>query len=797
MVRRLFPACLAAMVLCSGLAARAAEVDSQGADFFEKKIRPVLIQHCFQCHSQDSKELGGKLRLDTKAGLLAGGESGAAIVPGNPKQSLLLKALRYEGFEMPPKGQLSESVVADFAQWIKMGAPDPRKDDAPTTAGIDLEAGRKFWSFQPITNPQPPAVKHADWARSDIDRFVLAKLEDAGLQPASDADPRTLVRRLSIDLTGMPATAEQVDAFVAAYQQSGPQAVEQVVDELLASPRFGERWARHWLDIARYGESNGNVRNATFPHAWRYRDYVIQSFNEDKPFDQFVTEQIAGDLLPQQSPADRASNLVATGFLAIGSKPNANGNANFRMDLVADQIEVVTTSIMGLTVACARCHDHKYDPVPTADYYALAGIFDSSETLYGATGNTMGGAPPTELLVLDPNAKPEAKDPDAKDNDSASQGKGKGNKKQGKIARRTANLAKYPAGTPLAMGVRDLQSPRDCQINIKGEARQLGERVPRGFVQVCSLTTPPTVPAQSSGRLELAQWLTDAKHPLTSRVAVNRIWHHLFGTGIVSTPDNFGLHGERPTHPELLDYLATRFVAEGWSTKKMIRRIVLSRAYQMSSEFNESTFEKDPDNHLIWRHNRRRLDAESFRDSLLAVSGQLDLQPGEASLMANLGEVLIQDRLTPDKIQKPSNHRSIYLCIMRSGEPEELLVFDLADPSLIVGARNVTTVPAQALFLMNSTFVMEQSRHLAERLLAEKTSDGSELNDAQRVQLAYRRSLQREATSQEVDRAVNFLVTSESALSSQDSAALTARRVQAWASFCQSLFATNEFRYVD
>ena len=763
--------------------------------FFEKKIRPVLVQHCYECHSAGAKKIRGGLTLDTREGLLRGGESGPAVVPGKPGLSLLIQALKYESFEMPPQRQLPEGVVGDFVKWVQQGAADPREGkvvakaaDTPATepAGINVEEGKSFWSFQPIAHPQPPKVKQAAWSRTDIDRFVLSSLEQHQLTPRPVADARTLIRRLSFDLTGLPPTSEKVEEFVKEYASRPQPSVEKLVDRLLGSVQFGERWGRHWLDVARYGESNGNVRNSTFPHAWRYRDYVITAFNADKPYDRFLTEQIAGDLLPAKSPEERNANLVATGFLAIGSKPNAQGNPNFQMDIVADQIETVTTAALALTVACARCHDHKFDPIPARDYYALAGIFTSSETLYGAAGNNMGGAPPTELHVLatKDGATPAPVDEPAEE---PAVGKKKGNKAKGKAA------PKYPAGTPIAMGMRDRAAPADCRINLKGEARQLGAAVPRGFVQVCSIGEAPALDAEHSGRLELAQWITDPHHPLTARVMVNRIWHHLFGQGIVRTPDNFGLHGERPTHPELLDYLATKFVADGWSVKKLIRSIVLSRTYQTSSELDAASFQADPDNLYLWRHNRRRLDAESFRDSVLAVSGDLDRSPGAGSVLNRLGEALIQDRLTPDKIHEPSNRRSVYLCILRNGEPEELTVFDLADPSLVVGARNVTTVPAQGLFLMNSPFMVKQAERLAERVLSRPSPEGN-LTDADCLQWAYELTLQRKPTAAEVQRAEAFL---QSAQDSIGEGSPENRRRQAWSAFCQSLYSTNEFRHLD
>ncbi|QDU27098.1 Planctomycete cytochrome C [Anatilimnocola aggregata] len=775
------------------ISAQESKANRQAVAFFEKKIRPVLVQHCYECHSATAKKVQGGLLLDSREGLLRGGESGPSIVPGKPQQSLLIQALKFESFEMPPKRQLPDGVINDFVKWVQQGAVDPRvattvvqaaDSQPPAPPGINVEEGKKFWAFQSITKPEPPKVKESNWSRTEIDRFVLASLEEHKLTPAADADPRTLIRRLYYDLTGLPPTPEETVTFAQSYAADRQASVEALVDSLLASRQFGERWGRHWLDVARYGESNGNVRNSTFPYAWRYRDYVIAAFNADKPYDRFLTEQIAGDLLQTDSQEERNANLTATGFLALGSKPNAQGNPNFQMDVVADQIETVTTAAMALTVACARCHDHKYDPIPTRDYYALAGIFTSSETLYGAGGNNMGGAPPTDLHVLATKDSP-APLPVVQPEEAGTKGKKKGNAK-GKAA------PKYPAGTPLAMGVRDRTTPADCKINLRGELRQLGAAVPRGFIQVCTIGEPPALDAEQSGRLQLAQWITAPQHPLTARVAVNRIWHHLFGQGIVRTPDNFGLHGEPPTHPELLDYLATKFVADGWSFKKFIRSVVLSRVYQMSSEFDASSFTADPDNLYLWRHQRRRLDAESFRDSALAVSGQLDRSPGEGSVLARLGEALIQDKLTPDKIHQPSNRRSIYLCILRNGEPEELTVFDLADPSLVVGARNVTTVPAQGLFLMNSPFMVQQAERFAERVLAWQNPQGN-ANDANRIGLAYQLALQREPTSAELKRAEAFLRSAQVELY----ATTPDQRRRAWSALGQSLYSTNEFRHID
>ncbi|QDT29780.1 PSD1 and planctomycete cytochrome C domain-containing protein [Gimesia panareensis] len=751
--------------------------------FFENKIRPVLVKKCYSCHSSKSEELGGKLRMDSRDGMRVGGESGPAFVEGRPNESLLIQALRYDGLEMPPDEPLSEAVIQDFIQWVKMGVPDPRIDHPLIAKKPDVEsaaANPELWSFQSITNPAPPAVNQPNWCFDPLDRFVLARIEQAKLKPAHDASPVHLVRRLYFDLIGLPPTAEQVEAFLNDYEQHQQQAVIRLVDELLASPHFGERWGRHWLDVARYGESNGNDglgRNPTFPHAWRYRDYVVQALNDDVPYDRFLTEQIAGDLLTAKTPAERDRLLIATGFLAIGAKPAKAMNVNFDMDVVNDQINVIGTGVMGLSVACARCHDHKHDPIPTSDYYALAGIFLSTETMWGYAANQPLTAPETPLHVL------KAKGHYVAPPDSGA----KPNVDERTLSRKKKPQKVYPAGTPLAMGVREKKKIVDCKVNIKGESKKLGPKVPRGFLSACQMEQTPELTDKSSGRLQLAQWLTSADHPQTSRVMVNRIWLHLFGQALVRTPDDFGVYGERPTHPQLLDHLAIRFRTEGWSIKQLIREIVLSHTYQLSSFCDEQILDTDPENRLLCRHNRRRLDAESLRDSILAVSGQLNREPGLGSAIANVDELVNK----AGNLHLPHNHRSIYLCMLRHSEPPELSAFDLPDSTKPVGKRNETTLPTQSLFLLNSPFLVEQADSFAKDVLADP-----ELNDTDRVHLVYRRALNRSPESSELQRALKLLEDVDQALESEISQA-DLRRVAVWATLCQALLNTNEFRYVD
>ena len=827
--------CCVATALCSLVGAVHAADDSQQLEFFETKIRPVLIQQCYKCHSVEAQQKGklkGGLLLDDRAGIRRGGESGAAVVPGNPKNSLLLSALRHDGLEMPPNGKLPATVIEDFAKWIKTGATDPRDGKGVIRRTIDLKQGRNFWSFQPVKKHPAPKVQAAAWSDAEIDRFVAQRFEQKGLKPVEQTSAAQLVRRVHFDLLGLPPSPSQLDVWVGklgtADRNKRAAALKELVDALLATPQFGERWGRHWLDVARYAESNGNSRNATFPHAWRYRDYVIDALNADTPFDQFLTQQVAGDLLPHKNADERNRNLIATGFLAIGSKPVIRGKkGGFVPDIAADQIEVTSRAILGLTVACARCHDHKFDPIPTTDYYGLAGIFASSETLYGGGGNAMGGAPATALHVLtdkDPkkavaykkwkaavadltkqqqavNAQLKKLGPKRRKNRKAAKQAAKvaqpaDNSQKEKLAelqkertRLTAALKKLqakrvqPPGS--AMGIREAAKVLEVPIYVRGESPK-GGPINRRLISVAT-TESIEFPSNASGRLELARWLTSAQQPLTSRVIVNRIWQHLFGEGIVRTPDNFGVNGDRPTHPELLDHLAATFIEDGWSIKRMIRRIVLTRAYQLADTHDEANYQIDPENMFLWRHSRRRLEAEAIRDSILAVSGQLELDRPSGSVVTVHSGKLIQDALTPDKIHRPSNHRSVYLPILRNGLPESLEVFDLADPSLVVGRRSVTIVPAQDLFLMNSPFVVEKSKNFATRVL--KNAKGNQ----ERVTAAYRLALSREPSAAELDRALQFIRQASQSLS--DQSAESTLELTAWAGFCQALFVSSEFRH--
>ena len=795
-------------------AADAAESDrNRDVDLahFEKKIRPVLVAHCYSCHSAEAKEIKGGLRLDTRAGTRQGGDSGPAVVPGDVSASLLIDAIRHQdGLEMPPDKKLSEDQIADFVKWIEAGAVDPREGGVPNSStGIDLEKGRQFWAFQPASKIPPPTIQDEAWPLTDIDRFVRAAQEREGIVVVGDAEPEILVRRLYFDLIGLPPTTEQVDWFIRAWQTDSRQAMEVTVEQLLSSRHFGERWGRHWLDVARYAESSGKEASFSYPQAWRYRDYVIDSFNADVPFDQFIREQIAGDLLPACDELERANQLVATGFLALGPKSHIERNRRqFEMDLVDEQIDAVSQAFLGLTVACARCHDHKFDPISQSDYYALAGIFRSTETCYG-TIRVIQNNHPSELLPLPKSAtlRPGIRSltPDGRtwmegqiSELRARQLELFRNRQfaapeflQTRIRLSTleAKLDAYEAdGTPklLAMGVRDRAVARDSELFVRGEVEKPGAIVPRGFVQVLRSAETPAI-SSGSGRLPLANWIASDKNPLTARVFVNRVWLHLFGRGLVPTPDNFGASGQKPSHPELLDYLAVTFTKDRWSVKELIRRIVLSRVYQLDSEFVASNFERDPENIWLWRMSPRRLDAEAIRDALLFTAGELDLQPPDGSAVATAGEgpTAILER-GGQLAERRFTCRSVYLPVIRGQMFESLAEFDGVDGSVVTGERSQTMVPSQSLYLLNSPYVIELAGSAAQELMREAEEPEA------RIDLAYQRWFSRMPTDTERNAALNFLDRY------RDQAPNNFRmfgrpNLAAWAAFCQSLWASAEF----
>ncbi|MCX7420496.1 MAG: DUF1549 domain-containing protein [Planctomycetia bacterium] len=1111
-------------------------------DFFEKRIRPLLAHRCWDCHGADLAE--SDLRLDTREDMLEGGSRGAALVPGEPTKSLLIRAVNHaDTLAMPPKEKLSQRDISDLTAWVKAGAVWPA-GDAPRTASKNptpkndgrpmqfSDEQKNFWAFQPIGNPRPPQVNDERWIQSPIDRFIWAELNARGLKPAEVADKRTLIRRATFDLQGVPPTVDEVAEFMA---DNEPDAFARLIDRLLASPRYGERWGRHWLDVARYGDSNGLDENLAHANAFRYRDWVIAAFNRDLPYDQFVHEQISGDLLPPEGdPNDptiatqQADRLTATGFLVIGAKMLAEDDGlKMQMDIVDEQVDTIGKAFMGLTLGCARCHDHKFDPVSTADYYSLAGIFKSTKTMenfsvvarwherplaapvvtqqlreqqrqiaamqeeanqlvnaanevlitearsrvadyvraavremtlerttrtFGADmekkGDAVGrifnpvgrlekppygvelpegvrvieaedyqrgsalkltsgygegigvilsdgngewiaeydinvpagtyqietryaaaGSRPTQLSLNRQVVKPDAltevtgswnpdtqrwhiegrfefkeganvvrlyrheplphidklliarvatggspvgvavtdlrlslvsqwkryfertlNDPNTpliewrdllatlKPLDQSTVGvelsaladktgselaqvveawsRLKGTEKttgtkpatelpdarqealrkllfnmaegfpfavpknaeeyfnaetktallqrREEIKQREAALPKLPEAMAVSEGTIE-----DLPVHLRGNHTTLAkERQPRRFPRIFNGDQTASLPADRSGRIEFARWLTDSKHPLTARVAVNRIWQGHFGEGLVRSPDNFGLLGDKPTHPALLDWLSREFVGRisnpsepttlgleiratgaSWSMKSLHRAIMLSSAYQMQTTYREESFLADPDNRLWWRRNRRRLEVEAVRDSLLSVSGRLDNEMG-GTLLPSQNRAYVTSTANNFPNIYISNRRSVYLPVIRSALYELFQVFDFAEPSVLNGKRDSTTLATQALFMLNSSLVAEQSRELATKLVAMTNAD-----DDLRVRRAYALAFQREPSSSEIARAKVFV---QQFADSAITAGITEeQRLAAWRSFCRTLLAANEFLFVE
>jgi len=669
-----------------------------------------------------------------------------------------------------------------------MGAPDPRTggEVSHKPEGIDLEAGRQFWAFQPIAATVIPSIKNTEWPINAIDRFILADQETAGVAPVADAADRNLIRRVFYDLVGLPPSPAQIQAFL---NDCRPDRFEQVVDELLASPRFGEKWGRHWLDLARYAESTGGGRSAILGNAWRYRNYVIDSFNDDKPFDQFMREQIAGDLLDAESDEQREQQIIATAYLALGPKNlDLQDKELLRMNTVDEQIDTVGKTFLGMTIGCARCHDHKFDPVPMADYYALAGIFRSTRTLVRDNVSRLIETPlPTEQSRIDEHKKYDAavkalqnwiaeiKKTKPTTDDSKAQ------LASSESALRTLKETR-PAPLPKAIAVDDEKETGDYHICLRGNVHQKGPPVARGFLQVASSdnTFAPEIAENESGRRELAEWLASPKNPLPARVYVNRLWHHVFGQGIVKSVDNFGVQGRRPTHPELLDFLASTFVRNGWSTKTMVRMMVTSHTYRLSSQRNTASAKIDPENQLRWRMPRRRLEAEALRDTILLVSGELKLEQPDCLLPESArGETALnRAQLDIATIVNPP-YRSVYIPVFREEGLNGLIeVFDFANPSFTAGARNTSTLPTQALYLMNSPFIMAQSNAAAEQLLK---SDARDLTD--RIIQAYETTIGRPPLPEEHELVLEIL---------GDGVTDAAR----WTSLYHTLFASVDFRYL-
>jgi hypothetical protein len=893
---------------------------SRGIEFFEKNVRPLLVEHCLECHSGESND--GGLSLGSRAGLLRGGDSGAAVVPGSAAESLLLAAVTYqhEVIQMPPEGRLADDEIAVLRRWIEMGLPDPRTDAASETVeptGMTVDEGRQFWSFQPITEPPLPNVENQNWIRSPIDAFVLHQLEMSGLTPAPPADRRTLIRRVYFDLIGLPPTPREVHAFL---DDDSPDAFAKVVDRLLASPAYGVRWGRHWLDVARYADSNGLDENLAFGNAWRYRDYVIESFNEDKPFDRFLIEQLAGDLLPD---ADRES-ITATAFLTLGAKVLAEPDREkLAMDTIDEQLDTVGKAFLGMTLGCVRCHDHKFDPLRQEDYYALAAIFKSTRTF--ADTNTgaikhwyehsfaneaeleelkkvdqriseakkaassfkskqiaelrqqardraaeylavcVNFSPDASLAEIEPLAQQAGLHPrilhhcrrhlefhrDTAPFDrwhqlaasgghaavlehfsnlftAASSGsKGDNEKANGPSAdvpafddsliQAARQALKDPSGflavpakpefafdaetlseyhelmrqarliesrapdEPATMAVSEAETIAELPIHIRGSHLNLGDPVPRSFPAVMRFDDHSyRFPDDQSGRLQLARWMTDPRHPLTARVLVNRVWGWHFGTGLVSTTENFGVLGDRPSHPTLLDWLARHFVKSGWSIKQLHRTLILSSTYQTRSRHpnRELLQTADPNNRLFSHTSVRRLEAEPIRDSVLFVTGTLERSLGGKTIPLR-NRQFVFNHTSEDHTRYDSRRRAVFLPIVRNNLYTFIAQFDYPDPTMPSGKRQTSVVAPQALLMLNSPLVMDAAENWSKQLLETYPTD------AERIRSSYETAFSRPPSTSELRRGLAYIATTEEQ-----------EKRRRWLQFCQSLLASNEFIYV-
>jgi hypothetical protein len=770
---------IAAVALLFAMTAARARADDA---FFEAKIRPVLVENCFKCHG--GAKTSGQLRVDSRAALLKGGSRGPAIVAGAADRSLLLQAMRqtHAELKMPPGKQLPEHVRRDFATWIDQGAR------WPASAGDRVAfAPQQHWAFQPV-RPVTPPTDPAGWAEHPIDRFIAANLREQGLSPVGPAARRALIRRVTFDLIGLPATPVEVEEF--AGDASGV-AYEKLIDRLLASPHYGERWGRHWLDVARYADTAGDNADYPIPEAHRYRDYVIDAFNADLPYDQFVQEQLAGDLLAKEHQGGRyAERIVATGFLALARR-YATAPYEFWHLSLEDAIDTTGQAFLGLSLRCARCHDHKFDPVTREDYYGLYAIFARTDFPYaGSEEFASKNFPRQHFVPLDMHADAamngyrqrlkEVKAVVAKTSDP----------KQSAALRDEEKLLHRlgsPPRLPVAYAVAD-GKPVTVHIHLQGDPERPGPVAERRVPQFIE-GTPVTFPADSSGRLQLARWLTRPDNALTARVLVNRIWQGHFGRGLVPTPNNFGLRGEPPSHAELLDYLTAEFIRHGWSIKWLHRHILLSKTYQLASSAPAELLMKDPANVWLGRFPRRRLDAEALRDALLAVGGNLDRSRPSVHPFPPI-QSWGWTQHAPFKQVYPSNHRSVYLMTQRFQKHPFLALFDGPDTNVSTGRRTESLLPLQALYLMNDPFVRAQAEGFARRLL-EHSADSAE-----RIAWAHRVAWGRPAAVSDVERGVDYVSRYTEELRH---AGTPGERVEieAWTSYARVMLTASEFVFVD
>jgi len=797
------------------VAANAATVMAGDEAFFTEYIEPMFEEHCYGCHSHEYGEASGGLVLDSKAGWSIGGDSGPAVVPNEVEKSVLWQAVSYENasLEMPPDGKLSEENLNLIKKWIKNGAVDPRADGkAAERKKIDIEAGRQWWAFQPYQHDAKVAKHTPAQASSYIDERIAARVAEAGLELAPPARDNVLLRRLAYDLTGLPPT-EQIQDLT----------YDQAIDRLLASQQFGEKWGRHWLDLARYADSNGSSFNPPFKEAWRYRNWVIDAMNAGMPVDEFIRKQLAGDLLPAETQEERDKNLIATGYLMLGSKVlGAFDKEQLHLDVIDEQLNTVSKSLLAMTVACARCHDHKFDPIPQSDYYAMAGIFASTVTLDNRLGGDnadesdwsrrgLGEEGDEQLRAFLKHHRHRwtkatskrfqaVRELDQLQEKLESTDEAKRIELKEEIAEAKEELEKaeqmlreYEEQMPAyAMAVRDQESPEDIALRIRGVASSPGDIIPRGFLQVAAFDEQPEVEADQSGRLELAKWITSSENPLTARVFVNRVWRHLFGEGLVRSMDNFGTTGEKPSHPELLDYLAERFIQSGWKLKPLIREIVMTNAYQMAVQEAPAS---DPENRLLSHQNRRRLQPEEIRDTLLYLSGNLEDSMGTGMLghlplsdVSNLG----------DYLDVSDNRRTIYQPVVRTLEPDVLQLFDSANNAMPTGSRPRTIVAPQALYFLNSQFVQASAAEIADRLfeeyeqLAEVRGEIEQTKQerlAEVVELAFASIICRPPTAAESDLMTAYLMKQADGpygLTQHDTMKL-----------CQAILGSTQFQFLD
>jgi len=755
----------------------APQMSADDLQFFESEVRPLLTDHCYECHAGESRILRGGLRLDHRAGWLRGGDSGPAIVPGDPQNSLLMQAVRYESMEMPPAGRLSEQQTAVLGEWIRRGAPDPRLEAPPAKLQpVDWDAARKHWAFQPIPDVEPPAESDPLWSKNPIDRFVRARLRQAGMEPAVAADRRTLIRRATFDLTGLPPTPEETAAFIG---DPAEDAFDRVVDRLLSSPAYGERWGRHWLDLVRYATTNGADENHGLPEAWRYRDWVIRSLNVDLPMDQFIVQQLAGDLLPVPEDEQAAGDLLtATGLLVLGPKMLAEQDKEkMLIDIADEQVDTISRTMLGLTLSCARCHDHKFDPLSARDYYALAGIFYSTRTMQNRDFVSKWMERPLPSREVTERRRQQQQRIDAVKSE-LEQLKVAGQKEL--ATARQAELEKLQKELPQYAMVMAAEEGERCNlpVHLRGNHLKPGpDLVPRGMPSILTEVAPAdSISGDESGRLQLARWLVSPQQPLTARVMVNRLWMWHFGRPLMRSPSNWGLQAEAPSHPELLDWLARELMRRGWSLKSMHRLVLSSRTWQMSSVQRADYQELDPENRLLWRQNRRRLEAEEVRDAVLLTGGGLDRTSGGMA----------------GSVDAP--RRAIYLPIDRAALYEMFSTFDYVETAGHIEQRPATTVPNQALFLLNSSLVHEQSRRLAEgQGAADVGFPGATAEElcSRLFDVIYGRP----ASMAERAEAMTFLQQLDSALSGV--ADERERRLQCWATLCRTLLAGNQFLFVD